>query len=156
MMTVDNRSNSAPRAAAKKDRALTLPCVVLRIGDRQQKESTMSMFDALKSLGNPMDLMRKAREMQENMQKMQDELARKTVSADAGGGMVSAVVNGRMEVVKVRIDKSKIDVNDTDLLEDVITAAIAAAQAKAAAMARDDMQKVAAEAGLPPGMLPGV
>ena len=116
----------------------------------------MSMFDALKSLGNPMDLMRKAREMQENMQKMQDELARKTVSADAGGGMVSAVVNGRMEVVKVRIDKSKIDVNDTDLLEDVITAAIAAAQGKAAEMMRVEMQKVAAEAGLPPGMLPGM
>jgi DNA-binding YbaB/EbfC family protein len=90
------------------------------------------------------------------MQKMQEELARKTVSADAGGGMVSAVVNGRLEVVKVRIDKSKIDVNDTDLLEDVITAAIAAAQAKAAAMARDDMQKVTAAAGLPPGMLPGM
>ena len=116
----------------------------------------MSMFDALKSLGNPMDLMRKAREMQENMQKMQDELARKTVSADAGGGMVSAVVNGRMEVVKVRIDKTRIDVNDTDLLEDVITAAIAAAQAKAADMMRSEMQKLATDAGLPAGMLPGM
>ena len=42
--------------------------------------------------------------------------------------MVSAVVNGRMELVKVRIDKSKIDVNDTELLEDVITAAVAARQ----------------------------
>jgi hypothetical protein len=114
------------------------------------------MFDALKSLGNPMDLMRKAKEMQENMQKMQDELARKTVSADAGGGMVSAVVNGRLEVVKVRIDKSKIDMNDTELLEDVITAAIAAAQAKAADMMRGEMQKAAAAAGLPPGMLPGM
>jgi nucleoid-associated protein EbfC len=116
----------------------------------------MSMFDALKSLGNPMDLMRKAREMQENMQKMQEELARKTVSADAGGGMVSAVVNGRLEVIKVRIDKTKIDVNDTDLLEDVITAAIAAAQAKAAEMMRSEMQKMAAGAGLPLGLLPGM
>jgi nucleoid-associated protein EbfC len=116
----------------------------------------MSMFDALKSLGNPMDLMRKAREMQENMQKMQEELAKKTVSADAGGGMVSAVVNGRMEVIKVRIDKTKIDVNDTEMLEDVITAAIAAAQAKAADMMREQMQKMAADAGLPAGMLPGM
>jgi nucleoid-associated protein EbfC len=114
----------------------------------------MSMFDALKSLGNPMELMRKAKEMQENMQKMQEELAKKTVSADAGGGMVSAVVNGRMEVVKVRIDKSKIDVNDTEMLEDVITAAIAAAQSKAADMMREEMQKMAAGAGIPPGMLP--
>jgi len=116
------------------------------------------MFDALKSLGgtNPMELLRKAAEMKENMQKMQEELAKKTVSADAGGGMVSAVVNGRMEVVKVRIDKSKIDVTDTDLLEDVITAAIAAAQAKAAEMMRGEMQKMAGNMGLPPGMLPGM
>jgi DNA-binding protein YbaB len=78
------------------------------------------MFDALKSLGNPMELVRKARE------------------------------------IKVRIDKTKIDVNDTEMLEDVITAAIAAAQAKAADMMREQMQKMAADAGLPAGMLPGM
>jgi hypothetical protein len=116
----------------------------------------MSLQDLIGNLGNPLDLMRKAREMQDKMQKMQEELAKKTVTADAGGGMVSAVVNGRLEVVKVRIDKSKIDVNDTELLEDVITAAIAAAQAKAAEMMRGEMQRVAADAGLPPGMLPGM
>lgn len=115
----------------------------------------MSMFDALKSLGNPMELMKKAREMQDRMKQMQEELARKQVSADAGGGMVTAVVNGRMELVKIRIDKSKIDVNDTDLLEDVITAAVAAAQSKAADLMQGDMQKMATDAGLPPGMLPG-
>ena len=117
----------------------------------------MSMFDAIKSLGNPMELLRKAREMQDKMKQIQDELAKKQVTADAGGGMVSAVVNGRMELVKVRIDKTKIDPNDTELLEDVITAAVAAAQAqaKAAAWVQSEMQKMAADAGLPPGMLPG-
>ena len=115
------------------------------------------MFDALKSLGNPMELMRKAREMQENMQRVQEELAKQTVTADAGGGMVSAVVNGRLEVVKVRIDRSKVDpAADTELLEDVITAAIAAAQAKAAALVQDRMRKMAADAGLPAGMVPGM
>jgi DNA-binding YbaB/EbfC family protein len=117
----------------------------------------MSMFDALKSLGNPMDLMRKAREMQEAMQRTQDELAKQTVTADAGGGMVSAVVNGRMELVKLRIDRAKIDpAADTELLEDVITAAVAAAQAKAAVMVQERMRRVAADAGLPPGLLPGM
>ena len=115
----------------------------------------MSMFDAIKALGNPMELMRKAREMQEKMQQVQEELAKRQVTADAGGGMVSAVVNGRMELVKIRIDKSKIDVNDTEMLEDVITAAVAAAQAKAANVMKDEMQKIAGEMGLPPGMLPG-
>ena len=78
-----------------------------------------------------------------------------TVSADSGGGMVTAVVNGRMEVVKVRIDKSKVDVNDTEMLEDLIVAAINAAQTKAAQMVKDEMGKMAGEMGLPPGMLPG-
>jgi DNA-binding YbaB/EbfC family protein len=113
------------------------------------------MFDGLKNLANLPGLMQKAREMQEKMKSMQDELARKQVSADAGGGMVTAVVNGRLEVVKIRIDKSKIDVNDTEMLEDVTVAAIAAAQTKAAEMMKDEMSKMAAEVGLPPGMLPG-
>src|SRR6202167_3795779 len=99
------------------------------------------MFDALKALGNPMELMRKARELQDKMKQIQEELARRQISADAGGGMVSAVVNGRLELVKLRIDKSKIDVNDTEMLGDVIVAAVAAAQTKAAAMMRDEMQK---------------
>jgi DNA-binding YbaB/EbfC family protein len=113
------------------------------------------MFDALKALGNPMELMRKARELQDKMKQIQEELARRQISADAGGGMISAVVNGRLELVKLRIDKSKIDVNDTEMLEDVIVAAVAAAQTKAAGMMQDEMQKMAADAGLPPGMLPG-
>ena len=64
------------------------------------------MFDNLKNLANLPGLMAKAREMQDKMQTMQEELARKQVTADAGGGMVTAIVNGRMEVVKIRIDKS--------------------------------------------------
>ena len=117
----------------------------------------MNPNDLLASLGNPMELMRKAQEMQTTMQRMQEELAKQTVTADAGGGMVSAVVNGRMEVVKVRIDRSKIDpVADVEILEDVITAAIAAAQAKAAAMMQDRMRQMAADAGLPAGVLPGL
>jgi DNA-binding YbaB/EbfC family protein len=112
------------------------------------------MFDALKNLGNLPGLMAKAREMQEKMKSMQEEMARKQISAEAAGGMVEATVNGRLELVKLRIDKSKIDVNDTEMLEDVIVAAVHAAQSKAGDMMRDEMQKVAADLGLPPGMLP--
>jgi DNA-binding YbaB/EbfC family protein len=112
------------------------------------------MFDALKGLGNLPSLMAKAREMQEKMQSVQEGLARKTVVADAGGGMVQATVNCRLELVKLRIDKSKIDPADTDMLEDVIVAAVAAAQTKAAEEAKNEMQKVAGEMGIPPGMLP--
>ena len=112
------------------------------------------MFDALKNLGNLGDLMKKARQMQDKMKAMQEEMAKKTVTADAGAGMVQATVNGRLELVKLKIDKSKIDVADTDMLEDVIIAAVHAAQEKAALMMKDEMGKIAGEMGLPPGMLP--
>ena len=112
------------------------------------------MFEGLKGLGNLPGLLAKAREMQDKMKSVQEELAKKTVVADAGGGMVQATVNGRLELVKLRIDKTKIDPTDTDMLEDVIVAAVAAAQTKAADEARDQMQKMAGEMGIPPGMLP--
>ena len=112
------------------------------------------MLDGLKNLANLPGMLAKAREMQEKMKSMQDEMGRKQVSADSGGGMVTAVVNGRLELVKVRIDKSKIDLSDTEMLEDLIVAAVSAAQNKAADMMKDEMSKLASDVGLPPGMLP--
>ena len=112
------------------------------------------MLDVLKNLGNLPGLMAKAREMQDKMKAMQDELARRHVSADAGGGMVEATVNGRLELVKLKIDKSRVDPNDTEMLEDLVVAAVSAAQAKAAEMVQGEMQKMAGDLGLPPGMLP--
>lgn len=113
------------------------------------------MFDALKNLGNLGDLMKKAQEMQEQVKKLQEELAHKQITSDAGGGMVQATVNGRMELVKLRIDKTKIDPSDTEMLEDVIVAAVHAAQSRAAEVVRQEMQKKAGDLGLPPGVLPG-
>lgn len=115
------------------------------------------MLDALKNLGglgNIGELMRSAKQMQEKMKSMQDDLARKTVTADAGAGSVEATVNGKMELVKLRIDKTKFDVTDTELVEDLTVAAVRAAQTKAADMMRQEMTKLAGEMGLPPGMLP--
>lgn len=114
------------------------------------------MFDALKNLGNLRELMGKAQEMQQQMKQLQEEMGKRTVNADAGGGMVTATVNGRLEVVSIKIDKSRIDVNDTEMLEDLILAAIRAAQAKAAAEMAAEMHKLAGGMGLPPGMLPGM
>lgn len=110
----------------------------------------------LEGLGNLNlgDLMKKAQEMQGQMQRIQEELAQKRITADAGGGMVQATVNGKMELVKIKIDKSRIDPNDTELLEDVIVAAVHGAQSRAAQVVREEMQKRAGEMGLPPGMLP--
>jgi nucleoid-associated protein EbfC len=112
------------------------------------------MFDALKNLGNIGEMLKQAREMQGKMAALQEELARKQVSADAGAGMVEATVNGKQELVKLKIDRQKIDVNDTEMLEAVIVSAVSAAQAKASEMMKQEMQKMVGDIGLPPGLLP--
>ena len=112
------------------------------------------MFDALKNLGNIGEMLKQARQMQEKMAAIQEDLARKQVTADAGAGMVEATVNGKQELVKLKIDKQKIDVNDTDMLEEMIVSAVQSAQVKASAMAKEEMQKAMGDMGLPPGLLP--
>ena len=112
------------------------------------------MLDGLKNLANLPGLMAKAREMQERMQTMQAELAKKQVTADAGGGMVTATVNGRLELVRLRIDPARVNTADTEMLEDLIVAAVNAAQAKAGEMMKQEMGRMAGDMGLPPGMLP--
>lgn len=112
------------------------------------------MLEGLKNLGNLGEMLKQAKQMQEKVAAMQEELARKQVTADAGAGMVQATVNGKQGIVKLKIDKSKIDVNDTEMLEEVIVAAITAAQAKAQEMMKDQMQKAMGDLGLPSGLLP--
>src|SRR3954471_20377380 len=113
------------------------------------------MFDDMLKNMNMGDLMKQAQQMRGQMEQMQVEMAKKTVTADAGGGMVQATVNGKLELVKLKIDKSRVDVNDTEMLEDVIIAAVNAAQGRAGQMMQEEMRKKAQEMGLPPGMLPG-
>ena len=107
------------------------------------------MFDNLKNLGQIRDLLGKLPEMQENMKRMQEEMARKQVSADAGEGRVTATVNGRLELISIKIDKSRLDTSDTAMLEDLVVAAVRAAQAKIAAEMQTQMQKMAGGMGLP-------
>ncbi|HMO27403.1 MAG TPA: YbaB/EbfC family nucleoid-associated protein, partial [Tepidisphaeraceae bacterium] len=105
------------------------------------------MFEALKNLGTMADLMRRAGEMQGKFRQMQESLAARTVDADAGAGAVRAVVNGKMELVSVRIDPAKIDPADMELIEDLVVAAVGAAQTKAREMIQQEMSKMAQEMG---------
>jgi DNA-binding YbaB/EbfC family protein len=114
------------------------------------------MFDALKNLGSLPGLLSQAKQIQEKMQQAKEELARKTVTADAGGGMVEATVNGRLELVKLRIDPTKINLQDTEMVEDLTVAAVRAAQAKANDMIRQEMEKVTGGLPIPPEMLSGM
>jgi len=113
------------------------------------------MFDGFKNLANLPAMMAKAREMQERMQAIQAQLSQHQVSADAGAGAVTAIVNGKMELVKLRIDREKLaDPGDFEMIEDLTVAAVNAAQVKAGELMRAEMAKIAGELGLPPGMLP--
>jgi DNA-binding YbaB/EbfC family protein len=113
------------------------------------------MFDALKNLGNLGELMKNAKAMQDRMKQMQQEMAKRTFTADAGAGVVTATVSGMLELTAIKIDKSRVDVNDTERLEGLIVAAVRAAQAKAANEMQTEMHKLTGGLGLPPGMLGG-
>jgi DNA-binding YbaB/EbfC family protein len=69
-------------------------------------------------------LAQQAQEMQEQMQKAQDELASESVEATAGGGMVTVKANGAGEIQEVKIDPKAIDPDDPEMLEDMILAAV--------------------------------
>lgn len=112
------------------------------------------MFDSLKNFGQLTQLMGKAQKLQEEMKKMQESLAARRITADAGGGRVTATVNGRMELIEVRIDKERMDVANLDMLQDLVVAAVRGAQFKAAEVVRQEMQRVSNEVGIPPEMLP--
>jgi DNA-binding YbaB/EbfC family protein len=96
-------------------------------------------------------LMRQAQQLQANVQKAQEELATMTVDASAGGGMVTATVNGQFELVKLVVDKAVVDPSDVGMLQDLIIAAINQANAKMRETSKEKM------AGLMGGMnIPGM
>lgn len=70
------------------------------------------------------DLMKQAQKMQSQMMAMQQELEKETVEGTAGGGMVKIVMNGKQELVSVKIDPQAVDPNDVEMLEDMILAAV--------------------------------
>ncbi|MDJ0777458.1 MAG: YbaB/EbfC family nucleoid-associated protein [Gammaproteobacteria bacterium] len=96
------------------------------------------------------DMMKKAQEMQENLQKAQREQANKEVAGEAGGGMVTVVMRGTHEVNRVTIDPALVG-EDLEMLEDLIAAAINDAVHKVEKSNQAAMQEMTAGLNLPPG-----
>ena len=96
------------------------------------------------------DMMKKAQEMQENMQKAQLELAKKEVTGESGGGMVSVVMRGTHEVNRITIDPTLVE-EDVEMLEDLIAAAVNDAVHKVEKSNQTVMQEMTAGLNLPPG-----
>lgn len=114
------------------------------------------MFKGLEGLGDMGGLMKAAQEMQDKMQKMQDDLATLTVEGEAGGGLVRATATAKGELTALSIDPSIFHADERELVEDLILAAIKDAQTRAAERSAREMARLTQEMGLPPGMMPGL
>ena len=100
--------------------------------------------------GNLAGLMQQAQKMQQEMQKAQEELARLEVTGQAAGGLVKVTMTGKHAVRKVEIDPSLLD--DKEMLEDIVTAAVNDAVNRVASSMQDRMSGMTAGINLPPGM----
>lgn len=99
--------------------------------------------------GINMNMIKKAQKMQEDMQKMQEELENTTYSAAAGGGVVTATVSGKREVTALEIDPEAVDPEDVEMLQDLIIAAVNEALRTAETAAAEGMQKITGGLNLP-------
>ena len=95
------------------------------------------------------EVLRQAQRMQERLARVQEELAGKTVEASSGGGMVTAVVNGRQEVVSIRIEKEVVSPEDVELLQDLVAGAVNEAMSRSRKMMADEMAKITGGMNLP-------
>ena len=99
--------------------------------------------------GINMNMIKQAQKMQQEMMKAQEELEAKEYEASAGGGVVTAVVSGKREVVSVTIDPEAVDPDDVEMLQDLIVAAVNEGLRLAAEDAGSQMQKLTGGLNLP-------
>ena len=105
---------------------------------------------------NIQEMMKQAKVMQDKMQAMQEKLGEQEVEGSAGGGLVKITATCKGETRKVSIDDSMMDLNEKEVLEDLIKAALNDAKNKADQKLADETQKMMGEMGLPAGALGGL
>ena len=94
-------------------------------------------------------LIKQAQEFQKKMTQIQEELRTRVVEGTSGGGMVKAQVNGKLELVAVKIDTEVVDRDEVDMLQDLILAAVSQATKKAQELAEKEMAKVTGGLSIP-------
>ncbi len=115
---------------------------------------TPTRSDAMfKDIGSMFSLLRNQGKIQEEIQKFQAQIGNITAEASAGAGYVTVKVNGRMEILAVRISEEAMSLNDREMLEDLIAGATNQSLNKVRQLLAVESEKMAANMGLPPGML---
>ncbi len=99
-----------------------------------------------KGVGN---IMKQAQQMQQKMARMQEELSTREVEASAGGGMVTATVNGAQQLVALKLEPSVVDPEDLEMLQDLVLAAVNEAIRKSQALAQEEMTKITGGMNIP-------
>ncbi len=95
------------------------------------------------------NLMAQVAKMQEELERVQEELAQEEIEGSAGGGMVKVVVNGQQEILSITLDPEVVDPEDVEMLQDLIMAAIQDAVAKSKALADERMEGLTGGLDLP-------
>ena len=100
-------------------------------------------------MNNFQNLLKQAQKMQARVSQMQAELADRRVEATSGGGMVTAIVNGRQELVALKLEREVVNPEDVEMLEDLILAAVNEAMGRAGDLAAEEMKKITGGMSLP-------
>jgi DNA-binding YbaB/EbfC family protein len=104
-------------------------------------------------VGQQYKLLKQLQQMQARMTKVQEELADKTVTGTAGGGMVEVTVNGHQKVLSIKVKPEVVDPSDVEMLQDLVLAATNDALDKARELASRELGAVTGGLGLPPGLM---
>ncbi len=94
-------------------------------------------------------MMKQVKKMQAEIERVQENMAARTVEASAGGGMVTVVANGKQEIVSVKIEPEVVSADDVEMLEDLVVAAANEALRKVQEMVADEMGKLTNGLGIP-------
>jgi DNA-binding YbaB/EbfC family protein len=99
-----------------------------------------------KGLGN---ILKQAQQMHAKISQLQEEMAEKTIEASSGGGMVNIVMNGKQQVLTIRIDPEVVNREDIEMLQDLIVAAVNEGIRKSQEMMAEEMKKITGGLSIP-------